>query len=71
MQTEIQLFIDDLTPCIIHQESGEIYDTTFSPLTPEDLDEFGRPIGWGNSLWGENSFDCNPYLHSVNVTAYK
>lgn len=43
---EIDVLIDEITPCLIHRQSGEQYKTQYQPLTKEDLKSINRKSGW-------------------------
>ncbi|KJD44008.1 hypothetical protein QD47_19560 [Paenibacillus terrae] len=47
----VDVIIDELTPCLIHRESGEEYKTTFEPLLKSDLKMLTKKMGWVNFDW--------------------
>lgn len=45
-EQHIDVLIDELTPCLIHRESGESYNTEYSLLTSSDLKRVSTKRGW-------------------------
>jgi hypothetical protein len=43
---QIDVLIDELTPCLIHRESGEQYKTEYHSLTSSDLKRVNAKSGW-------------------------
>lgn len=48
---EIDIIIDELTPCLIHRETGEEYKTLIEPLLSSDLIHLTKQQGWINFNW--------------------
>lgn len=48
---ELDVVIDELTPCLIHRESGEEYKTVMAPLLKSDLNQLTKKHGWNNFDW--------------------
>lgn len=52
-RNELEVLIDDLTPCLIHRESGEEYKTVIKPLLKSDLIRLTKKQGWVNFDWSK------------------
>lgn len=52
-RNEIEVVIDELTPCLIHRQSGEKYQTRIQPLTETDLNQLTKEQGWVNFNWNK------------------
>lgn len=61
---EVDILIDQFTPCLVHKESGEIYPTIVTSATKADLKKIGPKYGW-------NNFDWTAYYNSSNCRLMK
>lgn len=52
-RNEIEVVIDELTPCLIHRKSGEEYQTRIEPLKKSDLNRLTKEQGWVNFDWNK------------------
>lgn len=50
-QQLIEVIIDELTPCLVHRESGEHYKTTYKPFSYSDLKNLTKKKGWKKFDW--------------------
>jgi len=51
MQIDVDIEIDDLTPCLIHRLSGERYETKVERLALNDLPFVSNKAGWIGFKW--------------------
>ncbi|MDN4106665.1 hypothetical protein [Paenibacillus polymyxa] len=49
--SSVGIIIDELTPCLVHRESGEEYKTIYEPLLNSDLKQLTKNKGWVNFNW--------------------
>ncbi|WP_135548345.1 hypothetical protein [Paenibacillus cymbidii] len=54
-RNEIEVVIDELTPCLIHRESGEEYTTIIETLKKSDLNRLTKEQGGAISIGKRNS----------------
>ncbi|WP_145949522.1 hypothetical protein [Paenibacillus sp. Y412MC10] len=64
---EIEIEIDELTPCLIHRESGEYYKTVVEPLSESDLPMLTKRHGWGNFDWSIEHAAPNRHVYKLRV----
>ncbi|MEF2246449.1 hypothetical protein [Paenibacillus sp. IITD108] len=67
MRNEIEVFIDELTPCLIHRESGEEYKTIIEPVVTSDLKQLTKKQGWSNFDWKKEHLTPNRLVYKLMV----
>ncbi|MFB5269987.1 hypothetical protein ACE41H_24835 [Paenibacillus enshidis] len=66
-RNEIEVLIDELTPCLIHRESGEEYSTVIESLKLSDLNRLTHKQGWVNFDWKKEYSSPNRHVYKLMV----
>jgi hypothetical protein len=66
-RNELEVVIDELTPCLIHRESGEEYKTVMEPLSKSDLKHLTKEQGWVNFDWKKEFLTPNRHVFKLMV----
>ncbi|MBG9794100.1 hypothetical protein ABD76_16885 [Paenibacillus dendritiformis] len=64
---KIEALIDELTPCLIHRETGEEYKTNIEPLKYSDLKQLTEKQGWVNFDWKKEYCAPNRLVYKLMV----